>query len=145
MPDKNVGIYIMPLCKTSFGPIRRLNILRITGYSHLKCLTLRAFLPFCRTSNVILNSVDTLFVRAFEVIQTFCRCVNSICETVAEPVTAGATLYSGLEPVLPRRVRGGRADPLHAQHGLLYAGRPRPRCPHTEQEVSTISEGILGH
>jgi len=34
----------------------------ITGYAHLHCLTLRAFPPFCRTSDVISSSVDTLIV-----------------------------------------------------------------------------------
>jgi len=90
---------------------------------------------FCRY--VICQSIGCYFKPSVD--------VYFICETVAGPVTAGATLYSGLEPVLPRRVRGGRADPLHTQHGLLYAGRPRPRRPHSEQEVSTISEGILEH
>jgi len=36
--------------------------LSITGYAHLQCLPYRAFSPFCRASDVILSSVDTLIV-----------------------------------------------------------------------------------
>ena len=48
------------LRSTSFGPIRRLNLLSITGYVHLHCLTSCAFPPFCCASDVISNSVNTL-------------------------------------------------------------------------------------
>jgi len=59
---QNAGIYVTPLRTTSFWPIKRLNQLSITGYAHLQCVTLWAFPPFCRSSDVISSSVDTLIV-----------------------------------------------------------------------------------
>ena len=36
-----------------------LNLLSITGYAHLPCLTLPAIPPICRVSDFISSSVDT--------------------------------------------------------------------------------------
>ena len=50
MPDKNAGIYVTLKHTTSFGPFRRLNLLSITGYSHLHCF------KFCLYNNCLIGS-----------------------------------------------------------------------------------------
>ena len=53
-----------------------------------------------------------------------------------EFLAAGPALCPGLQPLLPCGLRGGRADPVHSQYGLLHAGGPGLPNPFRQQTVS---------
>jgi len=94
--QQKVENYVMSKCTTSFGPIRRLNLVSVVGYMHMQSLMSFAFSHLSKHQTLI---------------QAFCRYVNLQCGVMCFSIrragvwaTTGAVY--GHNEAKYRRVRG---------------------------------------